>query len=1715
MAGPSHSSLIVGIMSTETPVIISGESSDTVVALEEQATLDAHTSPNESDTTQPKSITGGEEQALESHEVIELQTFIERKAWIEEKIKFLERLPPIEVFVGLEALQTSAEYIPGLPSRSELQRWLQDHESIEKEIEIFDTGELKKLRKLTRAATQRNLSPEDTDLIELTLTTIYELDKLLHLLRDRSENLDLLGVRISWEENRVAAWVERARITTDLNAFLENRARWSASFYDTPASTADPNTLRRRGSTASLASVASENALSSPGFSRSVRFTQAEALSRDSAQFASRVTALRHGNISAAGKILDKMIDHSRKPVPDQLLDEQDRLEEMGIMQLEGIGKFVMKVVMQWRKADETYVETMKDQVAAQTLLDDIDAARSTHPTGRQSALFVTRADALRKRLLVRGDPMSQPSTLPTPIHPLFPEQQSFNKTLAQQLSTEITSATTMCKMAEAAAADYRSIYEAVHAFEDITQSAEDLSVKLSDITQRLETGVPSNNGDGSPPNLLLDNCLEPTKHSVFLALMPSIFQELQSVGTVASQLVRNVPAALLRLSFPSVDPDFRSKGVMAVEQLKDCLAKAEQVHADLVARAERLKEARRIRNVMDIYSRDLRAFLKEVSMSMQKHRWRQDVERNNVPLTPESPPNDPLPAHSSDLDFHQQLAGFDSKFTKDIESPLGVLCQTLEQPLAKSFRQTASELKVLLNHGGEFMRLLALIKEQATSMIGIKAEVNAFQIRIEDIRVQYESATQDYLSGQASVDPLLNDHTSLEASLNGVRSGVSAFSDKLPQRIQWVETGAKRSTISPFPVPLPFVLRSLDDAVRHDCNTFTMRLNGDLRSLEQKADHLHLAKLAKEVDLCLSGTIDGINDGIQKLSRLRASFAAAPTEEPIFEFLQDLFTSTDDILQVHSTRIRRTFSPIRELLRTMSTARGVDDAAVHKSLFLSRTRMVDDAELRFTTWDHNLQSFRNILSEAQRAEEERQLENQLRLKAEQERLAAEAVEKERMEREKEEEARRLKEVQELERLREAENVRLLAIAEEKARLEAERQRIVDQAIASAEEAKRKAELDERTRLEQERSVMEVKLKKAEEQLTAERQSYADHVAVELQKRLELENRAAETKKRASSAAPEPLEDVFGLKLSLSDARPQKSQAMIDLQVQILNLRKRLRSISISSVARATSASSALPTSDLVEGMNREFYLICKEVKQLPSSVDDASVQLELDSLKQELDASSILMERVRHLVSLSNSLSHCDNALSDLLEHIDSYPALPLGPLSSPHISPVNQPPEEQLSGRLTFTKSTIDNMEYIFQSVSEDIRAVAERERILQTWSELRDMAQDRIAGPKSRPGSVISSGRNSSGRNSRISIVGARQPSKKSATYSNLSAPSSSRGGLTIPPTTPSRRAISGATQTPSRSVSRISSVASNRSTSGPISLYGSTFASRQRTTSLSSKAETLTRGTPSRARMHTPSLKRSATPGHSDMSVSNVGSRPSSSWSRAPRISIPRGSTPQRRPPVPSAPRKTYVANPKSKLDVAVGDVVNNLPVGINIEGISWKDQSGKYWIGDNDPKLCFCRILRSQTVMVRVGGGWTELSKFIRSHFADSFRLLTESPPPMGHREEKWISSATLLEAPELAEVGNETVFSPPLPPRTPEPHNSFLPSFALSTPSGKSPHSIKSTPSSKGSPLTPLQFMRRADPETSYLRPTTPFKPSASHSRTKAYTPSRNTVWRP
>ncbi|KAI9311934.1 hypothetical protein BX666DRAFT_1991035 [Dichotomocladium elegans] len=74
---------------------------------------------------------------------------------------------------------------------------------------------------------------------------------------------------------------------------------------------------------------------------------------------------------------------------------------------------------------------------------------------------------------------------------------------------------------------------------------------------------------------------------------------------------------------------------------------------------------------------------------------------------------------------------------------------------------------------------------------------------------------------------------------------------------------------------------------------------------------------------------------------------------------------------------------------------------------------------------------------------------------------------------------------------------------------------------------------------------------------------------------------------------------------------------------------------------------------------------------------------------------------------------------------------------------------------------------------------------------------------------------------------------------------------------------------------------------------------------------------------------------------------------------------------------------YVADPKNELDVHLGKIVNDSQYRMKIKRVA--GEAGKYWFGDEFPRLVYCRILPSKVVMVRVGGGWLELTKFLKNH----------------------------------------------------------------------------------------------------------------------------------
>ncbi|KAM6495594.1 hypothetical protein JOM56_008300 [Amanita muscaria] len=1759
-------------------VAIPAESSDTTATQSDQEFLVVDNLAVESEDG---NVTNeGEEQALESHEVIELQTFSERKAWIEERIKFLERMPPIEAFVGLDAVRASAEQVPGLPTREELQQWITEHDAIEKETEIFDKGELKKLRQLTKAATQRNLSPEDTDLIELALTTIYELDRLLHLSRGRAENLELLGLRLTWEENRITGWIGFRKLMEDLQMFVTTRARWTPSVYDTMTKEEDHSEIKRRGSVASFASAMSDTSNSIAAFSRGARFKLAELLSRDAAQFASRISNLRHSKISAAGKALDKLIDASRKPVPEVLLDEQDKLEEKGINEMEHVGKFVMNLVMQWRKADEIYVETKKDQVTAQNLFEEIETAKLQHPTARQSISFVSRAESLLKRLSLRGNPGSSNSSFPRPEHFLFLDQYNINLGLVSQLAAEIAQATILAQNSDLAAREYKKVYDSVKGAEDLLQEVSNLAPLLDIIIEKLLKGITNDEGDGSPPNLISETCLELTAHSVYLALLPDLLEQGTTADDTSAELLQRSRPILLALEASGIDASFQATAKAGIQKLSSQRDRARNAREDIVGRVYRLKEARKIWASMGgilAQLEEIRGFVEE---AMNKFKWRQQIT-HSAPLTPDSPPSTPIaavPTHSELLSLLQQM---EPKLSQDIESPFLILSYTLEVPVKEFLSRSILGLKNTFDVTKQLIDVLEAIQAQATVMGAVRDECNAIQVSIEDLKIRLNCAIEDVMTSRLTQKEVVRNEESLQAEISGLESKVQIFVQNLLQRVPFIDRGPRTpNTNSTFvkrrfslldskvgltqqrkAVELPFELSSLDDAVRADCNSYTIALNGKIENLLQLNYHLKLARMSKEVDNALKPLLDDINDINGSLNDEKARFANIDDAHKL-EQLNALLEDLEALSSTHRTRIFRSLSFVREVVRRMQELPGSQDPSVHESLLLSRIRAVDDVELRLNNWFEDLNGFKDQVAnacrqESQRLEEIRRAEMH-RQQKESMRLAAEEAERLRVEQErlvnkklKELEEERLAEEERQRRLRErhaAEDAQRRV--RERQRREADEQRRLEE-LRLAEEKRMEedrlrqaAEEAEKERLHRERLEVEVKLRQVEEQLAEERRITAERTK---RKRSRAEERQEHLATKQFTVLKE---NVFGFRL-MPELQQARSPEMLKLQEQILALRKRLRQIKISEALRPSKAATQLPTQDRVAKIRKSLTSISQDVSKLPSSAKDFTVDMELKSLRTEVEASFNLLKRLKDLASLSNTIKSCEAALSDLLEHVDSYPSPPLGILSTTFRPSANLPPEKQLSSRLAFTREKVNDMNTKLALVKDDSRAVAESSTVQQTWQELEEMTNERLGGKRTRPSSVI--GSLSIACRSTESLLNRRASTTKGSSYSGLSASTSSagtpRGRLLAPPNVGTRRAVSGGHE-PSKSVSASTRPPSQLSnTSRPLpksfspSVYGTTFASRQRTPSLSNSISTPPPGRPP-VHIHTPAnqdrstasptLSDSSTRSRSVLGTSKVStSTTRSSWSRAPRNSLssfipPQLMSPPKRnkqkptpPSVHSGARKKYVPDPKSKLDVAVGDIVNKLPVGINVEGVidTWKDKSGKYWIGNQDPKLCFCRILRSQTVMVRVGGGWAELSTFITDHFADSFRIMGDSDalPIKGDTKEKWINAATLLESDEKENDSQGLV--PPKPPSTPEPKLSpGIPSFAITTPTGRSPQSISSPSTKSGSPLTPMQFIRRADFDLATGRPVTPSRPP-TRARNAPPTPSHSTnkhgVWRP
>ena len=764
-------------------------------------------------------------------------------------------------------------------------------------------------------------------------------------------------------------------------------------------------------------------------------------------------------------------------------------------------------------RADEFFVETAKDQAAAQTLFEEIETAKLSHPSARQDTAYTSRAGAIMKRLGARESPASPASIFPRPTHHLFPDQTITNEEISQQLSSDLSTATALAEQVEKGVQEYHAFFEAVRQVEVLCSSASDLGSLYESIVFQLQHGVPNPDGDGSPVDLSSDACLDLTRHNAYLALLPSILLELEQADRHAETVLPKAQTALLSADQFHMDPTFKANSISIIERLASRKHNARVVRDGVVANVNLLREIRKVWIPATSILRELDIVRNDVGEAMEQRRWRsRTLSSNAALLTPESP-MPPLPAAPSPLQFTDRLQHLESRLTQQVISVFHSFSPSLQPDLRNYMAQRCDGLSIVLDQVKQMIRLGESIYSQASIMADVSDQMQGLQVRLEDIKERLEAASDSVLNATTSDDILPGASAILDSEVVELAGSVQAFIDDLPTRVLFVSTGfssaqglhpVKRRfssggdlSLESFnhssSIELPFELSTVDDAVRTDSNAFALSLMNDVLSMERRVKFLRLARKARDVDIQLASLLDSIHQAFEGLTPLQTSLASSAESSNVLGQLESLMTETEQFSTRHESEMTRAFSDIRITLHEMKSMADNQDASF-TALYSARNQGLDDAELKYSSWLQDVASLKSRISERQRIEHER-ISAEQRLREEQERLQKEEaarLERERLE--AEEQARRMEE----ERL-----------AEERAALERER-------VEAEERLEReRLEAEERARIEKERLEAEEEARLELERRKAEEEARLEHKRVEAEQLEKLERAKADARREA------------------------------------------------------------------------------------------------------------------------------------------------------------------------------------------------------------------------------------------------------------------------------------------------------------------------------------------------------------------------------------------------------------------------------------------------------------------------------------------------------------------------------------------------------------------------------------------------------------------------
>ncbi|UZJ55004.1 hypothetical protein CBS101457_004324 [Exobasidium rhododendri] len=1432
-------------------------------------------------------------------DVLEIKKFAESK--------ILSSRPDVQPFEGFLRVDegrekwdnrtSSVDAIPGvwndLEGRLELvSEWQDERDTIEIEAANFEIGDMERLRKVAKAASERDMSPQDTDLIEITMQTLLALDALLRLLKSRREALDLLERRLRWEQKRKDCWTSYISLSQDLDDFVE-QSQWSPRVYQKQYAEDQSLTADADDSTFRSTSLADCSPMTEKSFT-GITLTSTSAARRQGAvlKTQARLLSIRchsfvNDLVPISGKELDVLIE--RRKVPEAFLDEQDRLEDLA-ESIKGREIFLIQLTLQWRKADDLYRMLRSLHIESKVLNTSILTAQKEFPTRERLETFQAQCEKVKRKLdlicnadcvtqyidsqtnSLRSPQLSLQNTLPEPQCDRWPGQKALTQEVLGALRKELHVVAKHVRQACHSSSKYRRVLQSfdrlatlvdklnndTHLLEGVTRKAcrgwseETDGVKSPHVEKN---GLPSSSStlsfveDLRAPDIDDIRCLEAGTFDFYINNFPKLEQQLGDVESEASQKVDEMGSAI-----------------------RDCIKEGFSVSL----------------------------FQRDADMTIYKF----------------------------------------GRAKEDAKTAISAGNEMIE--LVRNARHLASQITIWRLEGDAVLEEVnSVIAARSLDFGGradppkgrLQAQHVALQQKNEEISAAFLSFSYRFKEREASkVFDVLNEHKcAMQVSMENISRAV----------IQMLEEAH------------PYVSEDHAPSMGH----IDVEMGLDTK-IEAESAGAGIDPVPRTRELGVTSTGEGVEEG--KEAVMEAAEVVDLERKGLQQSTILQMDKNDDLQQ----QVQQESNYVKEAdERQSKTPRG--NVA---SIYGGKNMIVE--------LEDKAQSLRNG------SEDEGQ--------------------------------------------------RLIAM---------KGRGVVEQEGEASEES---PPTGEAAGTEVEQTIEEVREPFAE--TDGDRHVSEDGANQQppfQESGRDLIPRKTRRGDSTNNGRSQPVEeDVFG-SLSMKRSSPPLARTRQSISTtnrkEVKSKVEQLLSLCSSNVVEEQTQPSGklqlqnglpLPTFAEAELIKRDWASTKKIVDTLlnPDVVRDG---LAVDYIHMILQVRDANVQRFIDLAAFGAQQAVTEEALSNFLNMLDR---------AEEHRR------EENLDHRLAALTLIMTEANEVAVTVSTDIRVRHQLNQLRHSFQDMVAMKQEMEASPEnlldrkaispvaSSPTSTVSSLPSFNGShseddhyNGHDNVFAARSTSKpsfesksdhvfaipalpSSSTMPRMRSQSSSSGTyITAPQSTPrqkdDRRVVSDgkSLQTPSRlpvskSRSKIEQIAPLRP-------------------STSSNSLTTPSGSSSKIPLfHTPRTPQNLSwPAHRRYQSEAVDSQTTKVMSTT--SSAAKGAVPERRSSSSSSAMKPnrYRANPESKLDVAVAKIVNKLPIQVSITHASvtekktiakdqWEDESGRYWVGHPEPKLCFCRILRSRTVMIRIGGGWQELSTYILKHYAHlatapSETALIVSPSP--------------------------------------------------------------------------------------------------------------------